>query len=76
MLLELMVARQPLRTLDFSLDVESYRKYLSKMMNTRNLYVDGVYQHPTACKIETKDDKKDVTQLSSIIPTSLAPIEM
>jgi hypothetical protein len=72
MLLELIVTRQPPQTLNFSLDVESYRGYLSKMMNTRNLYVDGVYQNPVACKMETTDDKKDVPQLHSI----LAPMEI
>jgi hypothetical protein len=45
------------------------------MMNTKNLYVDGVYKHPTACTAETKDDKQDVHQLPSI-PIILAPVDM
>jgi hypothetical protein len=57
------------------LDVESYRGYLSKMMNTRNLYVDGVYQYPAACKAEIKYDKQDVSKIPSI-PNILAPMDM
>jgi hypothetical protein len=45
------------------------------MMNTKNLYVDGVYKHPAACTVETKDDKQDVPQLPSI-PSILAPVDM
>lgn len=75
MLLELMVTKQPPQTLDFSLEVESYRGYLSKMMNTKNLYVDGVYKYPAACIAETKDDKQDVPQLPSI-PIILATVDM
>jgi hypothetical protein len=37
-------------------------------MEPRNArsYVDGVYQRPAACTVETKDDKKDIHQLPSI----------
>jgi hypothetical protein len=45
------------------------------MMNTRNLYVDGVYQHPAACKAEIKDDKQDVSKTPSI-PNIVAPMDM
>jgi hypothetical protein len=45
------------------------------MMNTKNLYVDGVYKHPAACTVETKYVKQDLPQLPSI-PSSLAPTDM
>ena len=45
------------------------------MMNTKNLYVDGVYKYPAACIAETKDDKQDVPQLPSI-PIILATVDM